>query len=269
MTKIPLSRYARRKLYLKGSLMLCKRFFFLVLSIMGLSCYGFSQEDVEEKKPSLSEINIDDISETLGHLIFRHLQNPGFEFNVDKVIEGVQAEKAGQPAPMSEEQYEQTLVMIQEALFQKTAEANLKEANSFLEKNLIEQDMIVLDPKLHYKIEAAGEGEIVTEDSVPLIHYTGKLLNGTVFASSREAANPIALPIKQTIPGFTKGLVGMKEGEKRTLYIHPDMAYGVAGHLPPNSLLIFEVEVLKSNAPQASEEIQGVTEDVKEEVSPS
>ena len=56
------------------------------------------------------------------------------------------------------------------------------------------------------------------------------------------------MPIKQSIPGFAKGMLGMKEGEKRVLYIHPELAYGLTGQLPPNSLLIFEVEIVKANS---------------------
>ena len=79
-----------------------------------------------------------------------------------------------------------------------------------------------------------------------------------------RALNPLsnrsALPIKQSIPGFAKGLVGMKEGEKRILYIHPELAYGLAGHLPPNSLLIFEVEIVKAHALSSNEVTQNALE---------
>ena len=53
------------------------------------------------------------------------------------------------------------------------------------------------------------------------------------------------------IPGLKSGIIGMKEGEKRTIYIHPDRAYGTQGYLPPNSLLTFEIELIKANAPEA------------------
>lgn len=63
------------------------------------------------------------------------------------------------------------------------------------------------------------------------------------------------ISLDETIPGFSKGIVGMKEGEKRTLYIHPDLAYGVNGSLPPNSLLTFEIEIVKANNPQDQEAV--------------
>lgn len=233
--------------------------FLLSLTFLSLSLFA----KTDEPKVAAEDINIDQISETLGHMIVRHLQNPGFEFNIEKIILGIQDEKIGKPSPLTEEEYEQMIALIQENLFLQTAEKNLTEASAFLEKNALEEGVISLDPKLQYKIAEAGTGSEVTTESTPLIHYTGRLLNGTVFASSKESDSPIALPIKQTIPGFNKGLVGMKEGEKRTLFIHPEMAYGVAGHLPPNSLLIFEVEVIKADSPPTADTNEVDQEEIK------
>jgi len=56
------------------------------------------------------------------------------------------------------------------------------------------------------------------------------------------------MSLDEIIPGLKSGLIGMKEGEKRTIYIHPDLAYGSAGYLPPNSLLTFEIELVKANS---------------------
>ena len=203
-----------------------------------------------EESSSLDQVDREKIAETLGHLIVRHLVNPGFELDVEKIIAGIQNEKEGKPSPLTEEEYEQAIYLIQEHMFNKDAEKNLSEAQTFLEQNVAQKGIKAVDEQLQYRIEKKGSGEIVKEDSVPMIHYEGKLMDGTVFASCPAEDDPIALPMQQTIPGFSKGLVGMQEGEKRTLYIHPELAYGMAGHLPPNSLLIFEVEIVKANAPQ-------------------
>ncbi len=200
---------------------------------------------IGEEETAFEKIDVDAISKTLGHLIVRHLDNPGIDFNIEQMVQGIKDEKAGNPSPMSEEEYEQTIALVQEKIFLKTAENNLEEANLFLEKNAHENDIVSLNEKLQYRISHEGTGEAVNSDSTPLIHYTGKLLDGTVFSTSHENEKPVPLPIKQTIAGFSKGLMGMKEGEKRELYIHPDLAFGVEGHLPPNSLLIFEVEIVK------------------------
>jgi peptidylprolyl isomerase len=197
-------------------------------------------------------IDLNRLSETLGHLIARQLKQPGVEFNIDAVIVGMRNEQEGKSAPMSEEEYQQMVYTLQEKQFQESAEKNLTQANDFLKENLLKEGVRELDPKLQFQVTQEGSGELVDNDSTPVIHYSGKLLDGTVFASS-TTDQPVALPLKQSIPGFAKGVVGMKEGEKRILYIHPELAYGISGQLPPNSLLIFEVEVVTANAKLSTE----------------
>src|SRR4029079_2074003 len=127
--------------------------------------------------------------------------------------------------------------------------ANLKSANDFMEKNKKESNVKEVVPgKLQYSILKEGNGATVDSHSSPKIHYTGKYQDGTVFGTSEEMGGPITIPLDQTIPGFSKGIVGMKEGEKRRLFVHPDLGYGTTGQLPPNELLIFDIEVVKANA---------------------
>jgi len=193
------------------------------------------------------EVDYGLLSETLGHLIVRQLDQPGLSFQMERVIQGMQDEQAGKAAPMSEEAYEQMVCSLQEQQFVQAAEQNLAAANTFLHQNSSKKGIQTVDEKLQFQISHEGDGESVGPDSVPLIHYKGQLIDGTIFATSEGLNQPVALPIKQSIPGFAKGIVGMKEGEKRVLYIHPELAYGLSGQLPPNSLLIFEVEVVKAN----------------------
>lgn len=192
--------------------------------------------------------DIGKVSESFGHLIAKHLQNPSLHFDIDKIIKGMRDELAGIPSPMNEAEYESAIAQIQESICKQIAEKNLNDANVFLEKNATEQGIISLEPKLQYQILKQGEGQAVSAESTPLVHYMGKLLDGTVFGNSYEMGDPIVLPIAHTIPGFSKGLIGMKEGEKRRIFVHPDLAYGSVGQLPPNSLLIFEVEIVKQDS---------------------
>jgi peptidylprolyl isomerase len=105
---------------------------------------------------------------------------------------------------------------------------------------------------LQYQIVKEGTGPEVKEHNSPQIQYTGKYIDGTVFGSSQDTGGPITIPLDQTIPGFSKGLVGMKEGEVRKIFVHPDLGYGKTGHLPPNSLLVFEVELIKADNPKGA-----------------
>ncbi len=129
---------------------------------------------------------------------------------------------------------------------------NLKTANDFMTKNSQATGIVEIVPgKLQYSTIKEGTGAAVEAHSSPKIHYTGKYQDGTVFGTSEEMGGPITIPLDQTIPGFSKGIVGMKEGEKRRLYVHPDLGYGTTGQLPPNELLIFDIEVIKANSDDA------------------
>ncbi len=200
----------------------------------------------EKEAVAVENFDSDLISKAVGHMIAKQLKNPGFEFNLEKMIEGMREVAEGKPAPMTEIELQQALAAIQEKVFLQMAENNLAEANAFLKENSAKQEVVSIDEHLQYTITKEGVGNEVKETSTPLIHYTGKLLDGTVFASSLDGEKPVALPLTQSIPGFSKGLLGMKEGEKRTLFIHPELAYGISGNLPPNVLLIFDVEIVKA-----------------------
>ena len=103
---------------------------------------------------------------------------------------------------------------------------------------------------LLYKIENAGKGEAIKATDTVKVHYTGKLPNGKVFDSSVERGQPVEFQLNQVIPGWTEGLQLVKKGGKIQLVIPPSLGYGKQGagaSIPPNSTLIFDVEVLDVN----------------------
>ena len=102
---------------------------------------------------------------------------------------------------------------------------------------------------LKYKVVKEGTGAMPkAEDSVE-VHYTGKLLDGTVFDSSVERGETISFPLNGVIKGWTEGLQLMKEGAKYEFIIPPYLAYGErgtpGGPIGPNATLYFEVELFK------------------------
>jgi peptidylprolyl isomerase len=195
------------------------------------------------------QIDMKKLSEAFGNFIGRNLQSPGLSFDLDSIIKGIREGAAGQPSPLTEKEYEEMMTAVQEKAFKEMSAANLKAANDFMAKNKQEPGVVELIPgKLQYSILKQGNGATVEPHSSPKINYTGKYLDGTVFGTSEEMGGPITIPLDQTIPGFSKGIIGMKEGEKRRLYVHPDLGYGTTGQLPPNELLIFDIEVVKANS---------------------
>ena len=109
-------------------------------------------------------------------------------------------------------------------------------------------DMKTTASGLKYQVLKQGTGTVSPKatDSVN-VHYHGTLLNGTVFDSSIERGQPISFPLNAVIRGWTEGLQLMKVGDKFTFEIPPDLAYGPSSpspKIPPNSTLVFEVELL-------------------------
>lgn len=195
------------------------------------------------------QIDMKKLSEAFGHFIGRNLQSPGLSFDLESIIKGIREGAAGQPSPLTEKEYEDMMTAVQEKAFKEMSTSNLKAANDFMEKNHQTAGVVEVVPgKLQYLVLKEGTGESVESHSSPKIHYTGKYQDGTVFGTSEEMGGPITIPLDQTIPGFSKGITGMKEGEKRRLFVHPDLGYGTTGQLPPNELLIFDIEVVKANS---------------------
>ena len=100
----------------------------------------------------------------------------------------------------------------------------------------------------------AGKGEVAEIGKNVEVHYTGKLLNGSIFDSSVTRGEPFTFTIGkgQVIEGWDQGITGMRVGEKRLLTIPPDLAYGDSGAgslIPPNATLVFEVELLNVSLP--------------------
>ena len=197
----------------------------------------------------VEQIDMKKLSEAFGHFIGKNLKAPGLSFDLDNIIQGIREGAAGKPAPLSEKEYEEMMTAVQEKAFKEMSSNNLKSANEFMQKNQQVAGIVDVVPgKLQYLIVKEGTGAAVEPHSSPKINYTGKYQDGTVFGTSEEMGGPITIPLDQTIPGFSKGIVGMKEGEKRRLFVHPDLGYGTTGQLPPNELLIFEIEAVKANS---------------------
>jgi peptidylprolyl isomerase len=212
-------------------------------------------DDVEKKIPAREELmspaSVEKLSKTYGHLVQKSLSNPALKLDSKFVIKGIQDAAEGKPAPMTEKEYEETLTLIQQYSYEDMSNKNLKEAEEYLAKNAKVQGVVEIEPgRIQYLILKEGSGDVVTDDTMPTINYSASYSNGTVIGSSEQQGSPIDVVLDETIPGFRKGILGMKVGEKRRLFIHPESGYGAGGPLP-NGLLIFEIEVVKLSAKPA------------------
>jgi len=233
-----------------------------LIACLFASFLGAVENEKEVKKES-PVVEVAKISEAFGHLIGKNLQNIGMKFDVAQVIKGLQDSLAGKESPMSEMECIQALTSAQEKAFKEQAQDNLKKAESFLQDNAKTTGVTSLENgKVQFRIDQEGKGSALESHYSPLIRYTGKFIDGSVFSASKEEEK---ICLEEIIPGLRSGLVGMKEGEKRVVYIHPDFAYGTSGCLPPNALLTFEVELVVANAPTVEEnqELKSEKEETK------
>ena len=136
------------------------------------------------------------------------------------------------------------------ALSTKIQEAVLAEqkerGSAYLANAATEEGAVTTDSGIVYKELTAGSGaQVQTSDRVN-VHYTGTLVDGTKFDSSRDRGEPITFGLGQVIQGWKEGLTLMKIGGRGILVIPSDLAYGDAGRpgIPPGATLIFDIEVL-------------------------
>ncbi len=119
---------------------------------------------------------------------------------------------------------------------------------AFLAENAQKSGVNVTSSGLQYRVLREGQGRKPSEWGEVEVHYRGRLIDGTVFDSSYENGAPISFLLAQVIEGWAEGVRLMMEGALYEFYIPSDLAYGrqgIPGTVPPNSTLIFEVELLK------------------------
>ncbi|MDR3194773.1 MAG: FKBP-type peptidyl-prolyl cis-trans isomerase [Tannerella sp.] len=175
---------------------------------------------------------------------------PGGQANVDALIAGfVTAIKGDSSSLKIKAENAQSVIQGYLAAEQaKEGEAAKAEGDAFLAANKSKEGVITTESGLQYKVLAEGSGQRPLAENQVKVHYTGKLLDGTVFDSSVERGEPLTIGVTQVIPGWTEALKIMPVGSKYQVWIPSDLGYGPQGAgqmIKPNSTLEFEVELLE------------------------
>lgn len=217
---------------------------FSIFLMFFLICSIFFKISAEDKDFYIENIeNIEKISKTLGHIIKKEIENTNIELDVEKVIEGLTQAKDGIESPLTKEQYQELISKILEKKNEEIASENLKIAQSFLENNAYDKQTIqLLNGKVQYQILKEGTGNNIKDYFYsPLLRIKGYLLDNKWFL----AENTSIININELDIGLKKAIIGMKENEIRKIFIHPELNSLNTPNIPPNSLLIYEVEVIK------------------------
>lgn len=118
---------------------------------------------------------------------------------------------------------------------------------AFLERNGAREEVITTDSGLQYEVLVSGGGASPAPADLVTVHYTGTLIDGTVFDSSVQRGQPAEFPANRLIAGWVEALQLMRVGDKWMLFVPPELAYGdrgAGGVIGPGATLIFEIELL-------------------------
>lgn len=198
----------------------------------------------------------DKISYALGLSMGNNFRASGItEINVNDFADGVAAVFYGSQPKMTYDEakeeirkYFTAMEAKQKEEAAKAAEINEKAGKDFLEENGKRVEVKTTPSGLQYEVLKEGDGAQPTANDQVEVHYTGKLIDGTVFDSSEERGMPATFGVTQVIPGWVEALQLMKSGSRWRLFIPSQLAYGpngAGGVIGPNATLIFDVELLK------------------------
>jgi FKBP-type peptidyl-prolyl cis-trans isomerase FklB len=202
------------------------------------------------------------VSYGIGLSFGKQLKAQPLDLDQDVLIEGIKDAMAGK-AQLTDQQLTQAMEAFkQEILAQRTkeGEAMAKQGESFLAENKKKQGVVTTKSGLQYKVLKEGSGKTPKATDTATIEYEGRLIDGTVFDSSARHGGPSDLRVGGVIPGFSEALQLMKVGSKWEVYIPTDLAYGANSRppIPPNSPLIFNIEVLDTKPTPAQPAPPGI-----------
>lgn len=191
---------------------------------------------------------MDKLSYALGLSMGQNFKGSGVDkLNADDFADALRAVYGEGTPAMTYDEAKQVVQEYFTNLQAKAGEMNAKAGKEYLANNAKEEGVKVTKSGLQYLVVKEGNGKKPGPNDVVTVHYTGRLIDGTVFDSSVERGEPATFAVGQVIPGWVEGLQLMSEGSAYRLFIPSELAYGEHGTGPiqPNSTLIFDVQLLK------------------------
>ena len=191
---------------------------------------------------------MDKLSYALGLSMGQNFKGSGVDkLNADDFADALRAVYGEGTPAMTYDEAKQVVQEYFTNLQAKAGEMNAKAGKEYLANNAKEEGVKVTESGLQYLVVKEGNGKKPGPNDVVTVHYTGRLIDGTVFDSSVERGEPATFAVGQVIPGWVEGLQLMKEGAAYRFFIPSELAYGSHGSGPiqPNSTLIFDVQLLK------------------------
>jgi len=190
---------------------------------------------------------------SVGYQVGSDFKQQEFEVRPDAVLQGIQDAMTGKSL-MSKEEMRRTMADVgkQVAELKQKKRQQISEYTEknrqFLVENARKPGVITTDSGLQYRINKPGRGGIHPKlsESV-LMHYRGRLIDGTEFDSSYKRGKPASFQVNKVVKGMAEALQLMQRGDHWQLFIPAELAYGEKGagtSIPPNSTLIFDIEFI-------------------------
>lgn len=228
-----------------------KHVFVLLLALLIASC-----QNSNAGGPSVTlKTEIDTLSYSFGAQMGSNLAFAGDTLNVDALLEGLRSALLKQDLKLTDDQilagFNDCNQLLRGKFMEeqtRLAQENVQKGESFLAENKTKEGVMETPSGLQYKVLSEGNGVAPTASDKVKVHYRGTLLDGKEFDSSYKRGEPATFGLDGVIPGWTEGIQLMKPGAKYEFYVPSSLAYGERGfppNIPPNSTLIFEVELLE------------------------
>ncbi len=206
------------------------------------------------------------VSYAIGMMTGHNWQQQGLELDAEVYLHGIKDSMTGGKMLLTPEEAQATLTKFQSEFKVKQAAKraeqtvkNKSDGEAFLAANkkkagvkiIAAQNQEGQPSELQYLVLTSGSGAMPTANDIVKVNYAGTLIDGTEFDSSYKRGQPAEFQVGGVIKGWTAALQQMKVGSKWKFFIPADLAYGEGGRpgIPPNSTLIFEVELLESKSP--------------------
>ena len=234
--------------------MLMKQPFFVATIFAALLGSTFAQDQSTAQLKDSKE----KASYAIGLNIGRNFKKQNVDLNTDALMLGLKDALSGKKPALSETEERDAMNNLQKEAMEKQkvmADKNAAEGKKFLEDNKKKEGVKATASGLQYKVLKEGNGPQPKAVDTVTVDYKGTLIDGTEFDSSYKRGQPATFPLNGVIKGWTEGLQLMKTGGKYQFFIPADLAYGqrqMGPDIPPNSTLIFEVELKSVQAAGAA-----------------
>lgn len=210
-----------------------------------LACGLLANPALGQDKPELTTPK-QRVSYSIGANIGGSFKRQEIDIDLKALTAGVTDALAGKTA-LTEAEMRDVMMAFQREMETKMLAKELKKGEEFLAANAKKEGVKTTPSGLQYKVLKSGSGKTPKATDTVKTHYHGTLIDGTVFDSSVERGEPVSFPVNGVIPGWTEALQMMKEGDKWQLTVPSKLAYGERGagdKIAPNSVLVFEVELI-------------------------